>query len=92
MLSPKRRTGFPTAFTNGGTSFTTREHPPTKAWRPMRTNWCTAVRPATMTLSSTVTCPASCELFTRITPSPTWQSCARCTYDITNAPRPMVVR
>ena len=41
--------------------------------------------------SSIVTCPASCVPFEMITPSPTWQSCARCTYDMMKQFFPTVV-
>jgi hypothetical protein len=38
--------------------------------------------PEMIARSSTVTWPASCTPLAMITPSPSWQSCARCTYDI----------
>src|ERR687886_2267455 len=76
---------------NGGTSLDTREQPPTNAYLPMRANWWTAVRPETIALSSTVTWPASCTPLTRMTPSPTWQSCAMCTYDMMKLFRPIDV-
>src|SRR5688572_13991675 len=62
-----------------------------KLYFPISTNWCTADTPEMMARSSTVTCPASCVAFEMMTPSPTWQSCARCTYDMMKQFRPMVV-
>src|SRR5579871_6195891 len=44
-----------------------------------------------MTKSSTVTWPASCVAFDIMTPFPTWQSCARCEYDIKKQFAPTVV-
>src|SRR6185437_6951635 len=38
-FSPYNFIGLPTALTNGGTSFDTREQPPTIALRPIRVNW-----------------------------------------------------
>src|SRR6185295_7640877 len=38
VLRPYNFTGFPTALRNGGISLETREHPPMKLCRPMRTN------------------------------------------------------
>src|ERR1035437_10520504 len=76
---------------NGGTSCEMREHPPTNAYLPIFTNGCAALKPLMMAFSPTVTWPASCTPFTRITPSPTWQSCARCTYDMMKQFCPIVV-
>src|SRR5258708_38078321 len=75
----------------GGTSCEMREQPPTKEYLPIFTNWCAALCPAMIAFSATVTGPARCTLFTMIAPSPTWQSCARCTYDMMKEPFPIVV-
>lgn len=55
LLMKRVSAGLPSAIMNGATSWTTLEHPPTMAWRPMRQNWWTAARPPMTTWSSTVT-------------------------------------
>jgi hypothetical protein len=62
--------GLPTALMYGGTSCEMREQPPTNEYWPIFTNWCAALWPAMIAFSPTVTWPASCTLFTRMTPSP----------------------
>src|SRR6266571_4341747 len=78
-LRPYRCTGLPTALVYGGTSWFTREPPPTKAKVPMRTNWWIGTSPLMIARSSTVTWPAICTALAMITSLPTAQSCAMCT-------------
>ncbi len=75
---------MPTAFVYGGTSWFTREPPPTNANAPIRTNWWMGTRPLMTARSSMVTCPAICTALAMITSFPTTQSWATCTYDIRN--------
>ena len=80
--------GWPWLITNGGWSAKSSEHMAVMPWAPMRTNWCTTVKPPRITQSPTSTWPASCELLAKIVLLPTTQSCARCTYAISQLSLP----
>src|SRR5690606_36126636 len=83
VFRPASSIGLPAARMYGGTSFCTREAPPTNAWQPIRTNWWIAVTPPTLAQSSITTCPPMFTALASTTWSPMTQSCAMCTYAIT---------
>src|SRR5690606_28191734 len=92
VFSPDSSIGLPAARMYGGTSFCTREAPPTNAWQPIRTNWWIAVTPPTIAQSSITTCPPMLTAFASTTWSPMTQSCAMCTYAISRQSSPTSVR